>query len=394
MSTEPRALPGSRRIAPFGETVFATYTRLAQEHGAVNLGQGFPDFSPPEFVLEALREAASGPQQYAPLPGLSELSEAVAAKMGARFGRSLEPTQNVLVTVGATEALFAAMQAFVDPGDEVVLLEPFYDAYPADVLMAGGVPRFVPLHPQADGSWLLDETELRAAFSDKTRLIVLNTPHNPTGKVFSAAELDLIIALAERHDALILSDEVYEHIAFTEHVSVASRPGAWERTLSISSIGKTFSVTGWKVGWAVGPEALITPLRRAHQWIPFVVATPLQRASAQLLREAETNGYYSELTDLFKKKRDKLVAALHETPFVPLEPQGGYFVIADSSALSYEDDVALCTALPERVGVVAIPPSAFYSEAHKSLAKSLVRFAYCKTDEAILEGGRRLQGLA
>ena len=384
----------SRRIAPFGETVFATYTRLAQEYGAVNLGQGFPDFDPPAFVLEAFREAASGPQQYAPLPGLPELSEAVAEKMGARLGQNLEPNPNVLVTTGATEALFAAMQAFIDPGDEVVLLEPFYDAYPADVLMAGGVPRFVPLHPQADGAWFLDEVELRAAFSDKTKLIVLNTPHNPTGKVFSEAELDLIVALAERHDALIVSDEVYEHIAFTPHVSVASRPGAWERTLSVSSIGKTFSVTGWKVGWAVGPESLITPLRRAHQWIPFVVATPLQCASAQLLQAAETNGYYGEVTELFKKKRDLLVSALRETPFAPLEPQGGYFVMADSSALGYPDDVALCNALPERVGVVAIPPSAFYSEAHKPLAKHLVRFAYCKTDEAILEGGRRLQGLA
>ncbi len=383
----------SRRIATFGETVFATYTRLAQEHGAVNLGQGFPDFDPPDFVLEALREAAAGGQQYAPLPGLPELSDAVATKMGARLGQSLGPTPNVLVTVGATEALFAAMQAFVDPGDEVVLLEPFYDAYPADVLMAGGVPKFVPLHPQADGKWLLDETELRAAFSDRTKLIVLNTPHNPTGKVFTAQELDLIVSLAERHDALILSDEVYEHIAFTEHVSVASRPGAWERTLSISSIGKTFSVTGWKVGWAVGPESLITALRRAHQWIPFVVATPLQRASARLLGEAEKNGYYGELRALFLKKRDLLVAALRETPFVPLEPQGGYFVIADASALGYDDDVALCNVLPERAGVVAIPPSAFYSDAHKVLARNLVRFAYCKTDEAIGEGGRRLQGL-
>jgi aspartate/methionine/tyrosine aminotransferase len=379
----PKTSYASRRLEPFGETVFATYTRLAQDYGAVNLGQGFPDFDPPAFVLEALREAATGPQQYAPLPGLPELSGAVAEKMGARLGRSLEPVQNVLITVGATEALFAAMQALIDPGDEVVLLEPFYDAYPADVLMASGVPKFVPLHPQADGSWLLDERELRAAFSDKTKLIVLNTPHNPTGKVFSASELDLIVSLAERHDALIVSDEVYEHIAFTPFVGVASRPGAWERTLSISSIGKTFSVTGWKVGWAVGPEHLVTPLRRAHQWIPFVVATPLQRASARLIREAETNGYYLELANTFKKKRDLLVSALRETPFVPLEPQGGYFVMADSSALGYPDDVALCNALPERVGVVAIPPSAFYSAAHKSLAQGLVRFAYCKTDASI-----------
>lgn len=383
----------ARRVATFGETVFATYTRLAQEHGAVNLGQGFPDFGPPPFVQRALTRAASGFQQYAPLPGMPALSEAVAQKMTGPLGRALEPVQNVQITVGATEALFAAVQAFVDPGDEVVLLEPFYDAYPADVLMAGGVPKYVPLHPQVDGSWQLDPAELRAAFSDKTKLIILNTPHNPTGKVFTGAELDLVIELAERHQALIVCDEVYEHIAFEPHLHLATRPGAWERTLTLSSIGKTFSVTGWKVGWAVGPEALITPLRRAHQWIPFVVATPLQLASAELLRVAETNGYYAELTTLFRRKRDLLMAALRETPLVPLEPQGGYFVIADSAALGYPDDLELCNALPGRVGVVAIPPSAFYSEAHKPLAKNLVRFAYCKSDEAILEGGQRLRDL-
>jgi N-succinyldiaminopimelate aminotransferase len=202
-----------------------------------------------------------------------------------------------------------------------------------------------------------------------------------------------VVALAERHRALIVSDEVYEHIAFKPHVPVASRPGAWERTLTISSIGKTFSVTGWKVGWAVGPPTLITPLRRAHQWIPFAVATPLQRASGRLLREAPGRGYYEELERLYRAKRDLLVAQLRETPFRPLEPQGGYFVIADSTALGYEDDVALCNDLPGRVGVGAIPPSAFYSPAHKALAKGFVRLAFCKSDEALREAGRRLRGL-
>jgi aspartate/methionine/tyrosine aminotransferase len=388
----PVSIPASARVSSFGETVFTTYTRLAQQHSAVNLGQGFPDFAPPEFVLEALREAALGFQQYAPLPGVPALLEAMTAKMAARLGREITAPQHVQVTVGATEALFAAMQAFVNPGDEVVVIEPFYDAYPADIVMAGGVPKFVALEPQGN-DWLLDFDALEKAFTNKTRAVILNTPHNPTGKVFSAGELDRVVALAETYDALILSDEVYEHIAFSPHVSVAGRPGAWERTLTISSIGKTFSVTGWKIGWVVGPETLITPLRRAHQWIPFAVATPLQVASARILGEAETNGYYTELASLFRHKRDLLLAQLRETPFGALEPQGGYFVIADSSALGYKDDVALCNALPERAGVVAIPPSAFYSEAHKPLAKQLVRFAYCKSDEAILEAGRRLQGL-
>ena len=386
------ALAPSTRVSSFGETVFTTYTRLAEQYGAVNLGQGFPDFAPPEFALDALREAASGPQQYAPLPGLPVLSEAVAQKMSVSLGRAVSAPENVQITVGATEALFAIMQAFINPGDEVVVLEPFYDAYPADVIMAGGVPKFVALEPRGN-DWILDFEALAAAFTAKTKAIILNTPHNPTGKVFTATELDQIVALAERYNALIISDEVYEHIAFTEHVSVASRPGAWERTLTVSSIGKTFSVTGWKVGWAAGPPSLITTLRRAHQWIPFVVATPLQKASAQILGEAQTNGYYAELVSMFRRKRDLLLAQLEGTPFRALLPQGGYFVIADSAALGYKDDVELCNALPERVGVVAIPPSAFYSDAHKHLAKDLVRFAYCKSDEAILEAGRRLHGL-
>ena len=383
----------AQRIAPFGETVFAEYTRLAQRHNAVNLGQGFPDFAPPDFVMDAYREAASVPQQYPPLPGVPALLEAVSQKMSPPLGRSLEPVANIQITVGATEALFAAMQALIDPGDEVILLEPFYDAYPADVTMAGGVPRFVALHPQRDGTWGLDVGELERAFSDKTKAILLNTPHNPTGKVFSTDELEAVIHLAQKHDALIISDEVYEHIAFTPHVSVASRPGGWERTLTVSSIGKTFSVTGWKVGWAVGPETLITALRRAHQWIPFTVATPLQHASAQVLREAAGGEYYLELCNTYRRKRDLLLDALQKTPLEPLVPQGGYFVIADASALGFEDDVALCRWLPKEIGVAAIPPSAFYSEAHKEQAKRLVRFAFCKSDEALLEAGARLQSL-
>ena len=383
---------GARRIAPFGETVFAKYTRLAQEHDAINLGQGFPDFDPPDFALEALKSSAAQYQQYPPLPGMPALAEAVAEKMTARLGREVVPVQNVQITVGATEALYAAMQALIDPGDEVVLLEPFYDAYPADVMMAGGVPKYVPLHPQADGEWLLDLDELRGAFTPRTKAIMLNTPHNPTGKVFGEQELGAIIQLAHEHDAVILSDEVYEHITFAPHLSVASRPGGWERTLSISSIGKTFSVTGWKVGWATGPEPLIHALRMAHQWIPFTVATPLQVASAEILRRAD-KGYYEGLARFYRSKRDLLVEALNETPFKPFTPQGGYFVMADSSALPYEDDVTLCENLPKDAGVGAIPPSAFYSAAHKSLAKHLVRFAFCKSDEAIAEAGQRLKNI-
>ena len=385
----------SARVADFGETVFATYTRLARDHDAVNLGQGFPDFEPPKLIIDAYKQAAETYQQYAPLPGMPQLSEVVSKIKGQVVGQTLDPAENVLITVGATEALFATCQALIDPGDEVILLEPFYDAYPADVTMAGGVPVYVPLHPQNDGSWQLDFGELRKAFSPKTKAIFINTPHNPTGKVFSAEELDQIIALAEEFDAVIVSDEAYEYIAFTDHISPASRPGAWERTVAISSVGKTFSVTGWKVGWAVGPESLIHAVRMAHQWIPFTVATPLQLAAATALAETEKedNSYFCDLRELYKRKRDLLINALEETPFKPFTPQGSYFVIANTERLGYEDDVALCQDLPKRIGVGAIPPSAFYSEAHKSLAKNLVRFAYCKTDEALEEAARRLKTL-
>ncbi len=396
MSADPtlegtHARPATR-VAGFQETVFATYSRLAREQGAIDLGQGFPDFAPPDFVLEALRASADGFQQYAPLTGLPALAQEVATDLAAKLGRSLDPAANLLVTDGATEGLFACVQALVEPGDEVLLIEPFYDAYPADVLMAGGVPRYLPLELEG-GRWRLDPERLHAAVGERTRMIVVNTPHNPTGKVFTAEELDAVVAEAARVDAVILSDEVYEHIAFEPHVPLASRPGAWERSLSVASLGKTFSVTGWKVGWVSGPEPLVRAVRMAHQWIPFTVATPLQAAGAAMLRHARHSGYYRELAGGFRRRRDALLEALSATPFRALVPDGGYFILADASALRYESDVALCADLPGRVGVGAIPPSAFYSEEHKSLARHLVRFAYCKDEAALRQAGERLAAL-
>lgn len=385
----------STRIRSFGETVFAKYSRLAKEHNAVNLGQGFPDFDPPEDIMQAYLEAASENQQYPPFTGLPELSEVVAQIKSALTKQSLDPIKNVQITVGATEGLFAITQAFISPGDEVILLEPFYDAYPADVIMAGGVPKFVPFRPQSDGSWQLDMQELRNAFSNKTKAIFINSPHNPTGKIFSAEELDTIIEIATEFDALIVSDEAYEYIAFSPFLSPASRPGGFERTLTVASVGKTFSVTGWKIGYVVGPEVLIHAVRMAHQWITFTVATPLQRAAAVALKQAHEpdDSYFADLSTMFQNKRDILIEALKQTPFKPMTPQGSYFVVADSSALDYEDDIALCEDLPLRIGVVAIPPSAFYSDEHKHLAKNLVRFAYCKSDEAMFEAAKRLKTL-
>jgi len=383
------------RVAGFGETVFATYARLAAEHGALDLGQGFPSDGPPAFVREALRAAADGPQQYAPLPGLPELTREIAFDHGRWLGRALAPIENVQVTDGATEALFAAVQAFVNPGDEVVVFEPFYDAYPADVTMAGGVVRAVPLEPGADGRWTFDPGDLAGAVGPRTAAIVVNTPHNPTGTVFREDELDAIVREAQRAGAILISDEVYEHLAFDGAVRLATRPGAWERTLSISSFGKSFSATGWKIGWAVGPEALITPLRRAHQWIPFAVATPLQAAAAASLQTARENddAYWRRLRDEYRTRADTLIAALAPTPLNAVRPEGGYFVMADASALGYDDDVAACRDLPARVSVGAIPPSAFYTPPHRHLARAWIRLAFCKPANQLTEAGRRLATL-
>jgi aspartate/methionine/tyrosine aminotransferase len=400
MSREPSSTPPvgraatrpADRIAGFRETVFATYSRLARQHDAIDLGQGFPGFDPPDFVLEALAASARGGQQYAPLGGLPALTEEVALDVGGRLGRELDPAANVLVTVGATEGLFAIIQAFVSPGDEVLLIEPFYDAYPADVVMAGGVPRYLPLELEG-GRWHLDPDRLRRAVGPRTRAIVVNTPHNPTGKVFDVAELDALVAEAARVDALLISDEVYQRIAFTEHVPLASRPGAWERTLTVASLGKTFSVTGWKVGWVTGPQELVHAVTMAHQWIPFDVATPLQRAGAAMLKHARQSDYYAELASDFLRRRDLLLTALEPTPLEPMVPDGGYFVVAETGALGYADDVELCRDLPGRAGVGAIPPSAFYTAEHKHLARKLVRLAYCKDEDEIRRAGERLAGL-
>jgi N-succinyldiaminopimelate aminotransferase len=382
----------SKRVEHFGETVFTKYTHLSQQHSAINLGQGFPDFAPPDFVLQALQNATTNYQQYAPLAGMPQLSKVLAEVYSRKLGQALEPIPNIQISVGATEGLFATMQALIDPDDEVILFEPFYDAYPADVVMAGGVPKYVPLS-LVKGSWKLDADELRKACSHETKLILLNTPSNPCGKVFTEQELDAIIKVAEEFNLVIVSDEVYEHIAFLPHVSIASRPGGFERSLTISSVGKTFSVTGWKIGWLVGPEPLIHAVRMAHQWIPFAVATPLQLATAECLHVAESNDYYTELQRMYFNKMSILLTGLQDSPFRAMTPEGSYFIMADSSSLGYQDDIALCDDLPKKIGVGAIPPSAFYSPEHKHLAKHLVRFTFCKTDEALQEGARRLKTL-
>jgi N-succinyldiaminopimelate aminotransferase len=383
----------SHRARQFGETIFSEISALAQSHGAVNLGQGFPDFDPPEFVLQAAHSAlASGNHQYARSAGHLSLVETIASQLEPALGRRLDPLAEITVTVGATEALLLTALAFIDPGDEVILLEPFYDSYPADIALSGGLPRFVPMRPDAQGRWSFDPEELKAAFSHRTKLIFVNTPHNPTGKIFTPDELQLIAQLCLQHDTLAICDEVYEKICFDgkPHQRLAALDGMWDHTVTISSAGKTFSATGWKIGWIVANPTLSLALRRIHQWVPFAVATPLQLAVAGALQEAAQNGYYAALTQMYQAKRDRLVDILQRVDLQPFVPEGTYFVMADVTRLGLADDFARCRALIVQAGVATIPPSAFYSPQHKALAQPFARFCFCKKDETLDQVEQRL----
>lgn len=388
----------SQRVAAFGTTVFAEFSRLAVQHQAVNLGQGFPDFDGPDEVKAAAIEAIrGGVNQYAVSTGAVALRQAIAAHAKRFYGQSIDPDSQVVVTSGATEAIFDAVMAFVNPGDEVVLFEPFYDSYLASVQMAGGVPRYVQLkapdaaHPR----WWFDEDELARAFSDRTRLVFLNTPHNPTGKVFTAGEIELIGGLAKRHGAVLISDEVYEHLVFepARHVRPATLPGLEDLTLTLSSGGKSFSFTGWKIGWALGPAPLVKALQKAHQWVTFATASPFQAAIARALTLPD--GYFQGFVKDYQAKRDRLAAALSAGGLEPLTCEGTYFLMArtDRHRRSGEDDVAFCRRLVSEHGVAAIPPSVFYSPAHAPDVHGLARFAFCKSDPVLDAAAARLASL-
>ncbi len=399
-----RPFQPATRVRGFGTTVFAEFTALANEHQAVNLGQGFPNFGAPDFIKAAAQQAvAQELNQYARSQGHPRLVNALAHLYGPLLGRSLDPMTEIVVTAGATEAIFATVQALVEPGDEVILIEPFYDSYPAAVTMAGGKPVFVPLRPSGDGraaaDWVLDMDELAAAFSPHTRLIILNTPHNPFGKLFTRDELTRIAALVQAHDAYVLADEVYEWIVYgqTEHVRMATLPGMWERTITLGSAGKTFSVTGWKIGWAIAPASLARAVFQAHQWMLFAVATPFQEAVAAAFEAARTNGYFAWLSDMYRAKRDKLYDVLAQVGLNPVRPEGSYFIIFDTSGLDVpieagrSRDDSVCRWFTRRVGVTAIPPSPFYSSQHQRLTDNLARFCFCKTDEMLDEAADRLR---
>lgn len=389
--------PVAKRARDFAASVFAEFTALADRHAAVNLGQGFPNFPAPDFVKEAAQRAiAAEHNQYTRYGGHLGLVEALAGQAEVDLGRRVDPLAEIQITAGATASLFGICQALVDPGDEVILFEPFYDSYPADVSLAGGVVRFVPLYPQPAGRWRFDPDELRAQFNERTKLLFLNTPHNPTGKVFDAAELAQIAVLCQEHDVIVVADEVYERMTYdgVAMSRMAALPGMWERTLSIGSAGKTFSVTGWKVGWTIGPGPLISALRNVYQWMTFCVATPLQVALAEAVRLAPAVGYYESLAAMYQAKRDRLAAILDAAGLSPLLPEGSYFIVADVSAFGFATDDAFCRWLTAEIGVAAIPPGAFYSPAHKHLAHSLARFCFCKTDETLDAAAQRLSQLA
>lgn len=384
---------GAARVASFGTTIFAEMTKLAIEHDAVNLGQGFPDFDGPDFLHEAAIEAIrEGKNQYCPTGGVPELAAAIGRHQ-ERFWGLPGSADEVTVYAGATEAIFASLMALCDPGDEVVLFEPFYDSYLASIAMAGGSARVVTLRPPEpdagpEAPFRYDPAELEAAITDRTRIILLNTPHNPTGKVWTREELDHLAGLCREHDLLLLSDEVYEHLVFDgEHVPPASLPGMRERTVTISSAGKTFSVTGWKIGWTVAPAEITRSLRAAHQFITFCNGTPFQHAVAQALGAGD--GYYEGFLAAYRARRDRLCAGLEEVGFRVHRPHGTYFVLADIRPLGFEDTESFCRMLPETVGVVGIPPTSFY--AHPDEGRHLVRFAFCKTDAVLDEAVRRLR---
>lgn len=377
------------RLREFGTTIFAEMTALAVATGAVNLGQGFPDYDGPSDVLDAAVDAIrSGLNQYPPGPGMPVLRQAVAEHQQRFWGLDYDPDSEILVTAGATEALAACLLGLLESGDEVVLLEPMYDSYQAGIAMAGAVARPVTLRPP---HYDFDPDELRAAVTDRTRVLLINTPHNPTGVVLNDEQLRVIADLAVERDLIVLSDEVYEHLTYdgVRHRSIATLPGMRERTLVISSGGKTFNTTGWKVGWVCGPAELLAAARSAKQFLTYVSSGPFQPAIAVGLRLPDS--YFLELAADLQSKRDRLVTGLVTAGFDVHVPQGTYFVTVDIRPVDPSGDgYAFCRSLPERCGVVAIPNVVFYDRAHRHEWQHLVRFAFCKRATSIDEAVERL----
>lgn len=380
------------RMREFGTTIFAEMSALAVRTGSINLGQGFPDHSGPPAMLERAVDAIrAGDNQYPPGPGVPELRRAVAEQRRARYGLSYDPDGEVFVTVGATEGIASAILGLAGPGDEVVVFEPYYDSYAAVIALAGAVRRPVTLRP-AGGRFTFDPDELRAAIGPRTRLMLVNSPHNPAGVVFDRAELEVIAGLCREHDLTAVTDEVYEYLTYddAEHIPLATLEGMRERTVTVSSAGKIFAVTGWKTGWVTAPEPYVRAVQTVAQFLTYTANAPYQRAVAYALG-AELPWVEDQRKSL-QSKRDRLIAGLRAAGFEPYRPQGTFFVQADIRPLGLSDGMELAGALPEKAGVVAIPTQVFYD--HPERGAHFVRFAFCKKDEVIDEAVERLRRLA
>ncbi|KAM3306080.1 putative N-succinyldiaminopimelate aminotransferase DapC [Capsicum chacoense] len=382
----PRPVQVAKRLEKFKTTIFTQMSMLAIKHGAINLGQGFPNFDGPDFVKEAaIQSIKEGKNQYARGYGVPDLNSAVAARFKKDSGLDVDPEKEVTVTSGCTEAIAATMLGLINPGDEVILFAPFYDSYEATLSMAGAKVKCITLRPP-DFSLPIDE--LKSAVSKNTRAILLNTPHNPTGKMFTREELNVIASLCIENDVLVFADEVYDKLAFEmEHISVASLPGMYDRTVTMNSLGKTFSLTGWKIGWAIAPPHLTWGVRQAHSYLTFATSTPMQYASATALRAPDS--YFEELKRDYSAKKAILVEGLKAAGFTVYPSSGTYFVVVDHTPFGLENDIAFCEYLIKEVGVVAIPTSVFYLNPEEG--KNLVRFTFCKDEDTLKSAVKRMK---
>ena len=383
-------LTGSKKATQFTESVIREMTRLNQLHGGVNLSQGFPDFAAPAVVKEAAcRAIMADVNQYAVTWGAKALREAVAREFTRRYGVPIVPDQQVTVTCGSTEAMMATMMGIIDPGDEVVIFEPFYENYGPDAILSGATPRYVTLR---EPDWSFDPDELAGAFNNRTKAIILNTPNNPTGKVFTRDELEAIAALCRKWDVVAISDEIYEHILYdgTRHVPIASLEGMADRTVTINSLSKTYSVTGWRVGWAISPPSLTGAIRKVHDFLTVGAAAPLQEAGVAAL--GVEDAYYDQLAASYQRRRDLLLDILRRHRFTCYVPSGAYYIMTDIAHFDAGDDVAFAKYLVKEIGVAAVPGSSFYRNAE--LGRTKLRFCFCKKDETLFEADRRLAALS
>ncbi len=382
----------ARRISTFGTTVFTEINMLAQQNNALNLGQGKPDFDTPSDIVTQLVQAAQAGlyNQYAPGPGTASLRQAIAGHAARFYDLEIDPAKGVVVTSGATEGIFSAILGLVDPGDEVIVIEPFYDSYVPNILMANAIPVCVPLHPP---TWTFDADELRSAFSKKTRALILNTPQNPSGRVFTRQELTMIAELCIEYDVTVIADEVYEHLIFApaQHIPIATLPGMFERTVTVSSAGKLFSMTGWKIGWVYGSPDLVQGVLGAHQFVTFAVHHPSQEAITYALNLPDT--YYEMFQAMYEKKRQLILNALDGAGLKSCVPEGTYFVMADYSGVFDGTPLEFTRYLTKDIGVACIPPESFYSQEHSHIGHGYVRFAFCKSDEMLQQAGERLAKL-